>query len=94
MHVVCRHTMICSTDREIVEAKLAQWEKALEDRGLKISRKKTEYLRFNEDYGSEICMEDVTLNRVENFNPLLPVDDSSVIRNLPPSCPYDGSTIM
>ena len=59
--------MICSTDREIVEAKLEQWRKALEDRGLRISRKKTEYLRFNDDQGSEIRMEGLRLNRVENF---------------------------
>ena len=59
--------MICSTDRELVEAKLEQWRKALEDRGLRISRKKTEYLRFNEDQDSEIYMEGVRLNRLENF---------------------------
>ena len=59
--------MICSTERELVEGKLEQWRKALEDRGLKISRGKTEYLRFNEDQDTEICMEGVRLNRVENF---------------------------
>ena len=59
--------VICSTDREIVEEKLEQWRKALEDRGLKISRGKTEYLRFNEDQDTEICMEGERLNRVENF---------------------------
>ena len=59
--------MICSTDREIVEAKLEQWRKALEDRGLRISRKKTEYFKFNEDQDCEICMEGIRLNRVENF---------------------------
>ena len=59
--------MICSTDREIVEAKLEQWRKALEDRGLRISRRKAEYLGLNEDQDSEICMEGVRLNRVENF---------------------------
>ena len=39
----------------------------MEDRGLRISRKKTEYLRFNEDQDSDICMEGMRLNRVENF---------------------------
>ena len=50
-----------------MEAKLEQWRKALEDGGLRISRKKTEYLRFNEDRDSEISMEGVRLNGVENF---------------------------
>ena len=59
--------MICDTSREAVEAKLEQWRKALEDRGLKISRKKTEYLRFNEDHESEIVMDREKLNRVEKF---------------------------
>ena len=59
--------VICSTDKEIVEEKLEQWRKVLEDRGLKISRGKTEYLRFNQDQDTEICMEGVKLNRVGNF---------------------------
>ena len=53
--------MICSTDREIVEEKLEQWRKALGDRGLRIGRGKTEYLRFNEDQDTEMCMEGVRL---------------------------------
>lgn len=60
------HAVICSTDRETVEAKLEQWQRALEGRRLKISRKKTEYLRFSEDQDTEICMEGVKLNKVEN----------------------------
>ena len=59
--------MICDTSREAVEEKLEQWRKALEDRGLKISRKKTEYLRFNDDQDSDIVMDGETLNRVEKF---------------------------
>ena len=59
--------MICDTSREAVEAKLEQWRKALEDRGLKISRKKTEYLRFNEDQDSDIVMDGERLNRVGKF---------------------------
>ena len=59
--------MICDTSREAVEEKLEQWRKALEDRGLKISRKKTEYLRFNEDQDSDIVMDGERLNRVGKF---------------------------
>ena len=39
----------------------------MEGRGLRISKKKTKYLRLNEDQDSEICMEGVRLNRVKNF---------------------------
>ena len=49
--------VICSIDKDIVEEKLEQWRKELEDRGLKISRGKTEYLKFNEDQDTEICLE-------------------------------------
>ena len=37
----------CGTRREEVEKKLEEWRRAMEDRGLKINRKNTIYLRFN-----------------------------------------------
>ena len=37
-------TVLCCTRRERVERKLGEWRRAMEERGLKISRKKTEYL--------------------------------------------------
>ena len=46
--------VLCSTNKEEVERKAENWRKALEDRGLKISRKKTEYLRFC-DEGDADC---------------------------------------
>ncbi|XP_066958091.1 uncharacterized protein [Macrobrachium rosenbergii] len=42
-------------------------EKVLEDRRLKISRKKAEYQSFNEDQDSEISMAGIRLNRREKF---------------------------
>ena len=39
--------VLCTTRREKVEKKLDEWRRALEDRGLKISRKKTECLKLN-----------------------------------------------
>ena len=39
---------LCGTRSEVVEKKVEEWRRAMEDRGLKINRKKTVYLRFNE----------------------------------------------
>ena len=36
--------VICAERQEEVEERLERWRRALEDRGMRISRKKTEYL--------------------------------------------------
>ena len=36
--------VLCSSRRDHVERKLEEWRRAMEERGLKISRRKTEYL--------------------------------------------------
>ena len=41
--------VLCGTRREVVENKLEEWRRAMEDRGLKININKTVYLRFNVD---------------------------------------------
>ena len=40
--------VLCSTRRDHVERMLEEWRTAMEERGLKISRRKTEYLGCNE----------------------------------------------
>ena len=38
--------VLCGTRSEVVEKKPEEWRRAMEDRGLKINRKKTVYLRI------------------------------------------------
>ena len=49
--------LLCSTRRDHVERKLEEWRTALEERGLKISRRKTEYLGCNEHQDAEIKLQ-------------------------------------
>ena len=53
--------VLCGTRSEVVEKKLEEWRRAMEDRGLKINRKKTVYLRFNNHWRRTI------LELVENI---------------------------
>ena len=63
--------VLCGTKRDVVEKKLEEWRRAVEDRGLKINRKKTVYLRFNVDGkldgNSEINLQGQNLERVNTF---------------------------
>ena len=60
--------VLCGTRSEVVEKKLELWKKAIEDRGLKINRNKTVYLRFNVDGNldgnSDINIQGENLERV------------------------------
>ena len=63
--------VLCGTRREVVEKKLEEWRRTMEDRGLKINRKKTVYLRFNVDGNlvgnSDINLQGQNLERVNTF---------------------------
>lgn len=59
--------VLCSTNGHELERKAENWRRALEDRGLKISRKKTEYLTSCEDGNHEIRLQDELLKRVQHF---------------------------
>ena len=60
------------TRSEVVENKLEEWRRAMEDRGLNINRKKTVYLRFNvdrnlDDGNSDVNIQGENLERLNTF---------------------------
>ena len=60
--------VICKETREEVERRLESWRYALERRGMKVSRSKTEYLCINGENDDEtVKMEDTKVPRVKEF---------------------------
>ncbi|XP_051793650.1 uncharacterized protein LOC127530564 [Acanthochromis polyacanthus] len=60
--------VICSESREQVEEKLEAWRFALERRGMKVSRSKTEYLCVNErDPSGRVRLQGEEIKKVEDF---------------------------
>ena len=60
--------VICKETREEVEWRLECWRHALERRGMKVSRSKTEYLCINEGNSDKtVKMEDAKVPRVKEF---------------------------
>ena len=57
----------CGNTREEVERKTEAWRRAMEERGLKVSRKKTEYIAYNEANEDNIKMQDYVLKKVTKF---------------------------
>ena len=60
--------VICEETREEVERRLESWKYALERRGMKVSRSKTEYLCINGGNDDEtVKMENTKVPRVKEF---------------------------
>ncbi|KAK3559672.1 hypothetical protein QTP86_013919, partial [Hemibagrus guttatus] len=60
--------VICSESREQVEENLERWRFALERRGMKVSRSKTEYMCVNEREGSErVRLQGEEVQNVQEF---------------------------
>ena len=60
--------VICEETREEVEQRLESWEYALERRGMKVSRSKTEYLCINGGNDNEtVKMEDTKVPKIKEF---------------------------
>ncbi|XP_061622279.1 uncharacterized protein LOC133474503, partial [Phyllopteryx taeniolatus] len=63
-----RDIVICSESREQLEEQLERWRHALERRGMKISRSKTEYMCMNErGGGGRMRLQGEEMARVEDF---------------------------
>ncbi|KAI5715261.1 hypothetical protein M8J77_013350 [Diaphorina citri] len=59
--------VICDFSKETLEIKLEEWRKAFEQRGLKISRTKTEYLTTKDVEGLYLKLQDQQLPAVSKF---------------------------
>uniref|UniRef100_A0A3B4DPZ4 ribonuclease H n=1 Tax=Pygocentrus nattereri TaxID=42514 RepID=A0A3B4DPZ4_PYGNA len=60
--------VICGESREQVEENLERWRFALERRGMKVSRDKTEYMCVNErEAGGKVKMQGVEVVKVDDF---------------------------
>ncbi|KAK2875054.1 hypothetical protein Q8A73_024333, partial [Channa argus] len=60
--------VICSESREQVEENLEKWRSALENRGMKLSRSKTEYMCVNErDPGGTVRLQGAEVKKVQDF---------------------------
>ena len=67
MYAVADDIVLRSTRRDHAERKLEEWRTAMDERGLKISRRKTEYLGCNEHQDADIQLQGETLKRVKTF---------------------------
>jgi len=59
--------VLCATSKDTLEEALEKWRKALESRGLKLSRSKTEYMCLHGEQLNEISLGDTRMPRVDEF---------------------------
>ena len=67
LFIIADDIVLCSTRRDHVEREREEWRRVMEERGLKISRKKTEYLGCNEHQDAQIHLQGETVKRVKIF---------------------------
>ena len=62
------NVILCGESREELETRLETWRRAMEDRGIRVSRQKIEYLCIGEgEANEEVKMQGEKLKRVEEF---------------------------
>ena len=69
--------VLCARDKDVLELELEQWREALEKRGMKVSRAKTEYMCLNGTPLGSVHMQSTQLPQVTEFKYLgstLPCD--------------------
>ena len=59
--------VICSETKQQAEDNLERWRYALERRGMKVSRSKTEYMCLNGSGNEKICLQKEELKKVNEF---------------------------
>ena len=70
--------VICSESKERVEEKLESWKYDLERRGMKVNRRKTEYMCVNErQVNGTVNMQGEEVAKVEDFKYLYKVMESA-----------------
>ncbi len=63
--------VLCSTRIDHVERELEEWRRAMEERVLNISRKKTEYFGWNEHQDADIHLQGEAVKRLNTFTYLV-----------------------
>ena len=59
--------VICEKTREQLEISLENWRQAIERRGIKISRCKTEYVGMNQESGGAVSLQGLEEAKVDDF---------------------------
>ena len=59
--------VLCARENDVLELELEQWREALEKRGMKVSRAKTEYMCLNGTPFGSVNMQSTQLPQVTEF---------------------------
>ena len=60
--------VLCAREKDLLDLELEQWREALEKRGMKVSRAKTEYMCLNGTPSGSVNMQSSQLPQVTELN--------------------------